>query len=173
MEHRHVAASGTLQHRHGMLDFGHRRHAGGDDHRLAGLGAGFQQIVPQEFVGRDLVERDVGFELFDGLKIKWRAGELNPTFARAMRQRFDVRGRQFPRGARTKLGAFRENFGCEQFVQPEELEFYRVTAARRGGIDESQRTRQILCVVARRFGDENSRQGFALLPTYLFLKTLG
>ena len=71
------------------------------------------------------------------------------------------------------LGAFRENFGREQFVQAEELEFYRIATARRGGIDESQRRDKILRVVARRFGDENSRQGFVLLPTYLFLKTLG
>ncbi len=73
MQHRQIATSGTLQNRHRAFDFGHRRHAGGDDHRLAGFGAGPQQIVPQQLVGRDLVERDMRFEFFDGFKIKWRA----------------------------------------------------------------------------------------------------
>jgi hypothetical protein len=115
----------------------------------------------------------MGFEFFDRFKIKWRAGELNPALARAARQRFDVGNRQFPCNARTKLCAFRENFRREQLVHAKELELYRIAAARSGGIDEGQRTRQILRVVARRFCDEKSRQGFVLFPTYLFLKSLG
>src|SRR5882757_8703418 len=108
----------------------------------------------------------MGFELFDCFKIKWRAGELNPAFARAMRQRLDVGYRQFPRGARTQLRSLCENFRREQLVQSEELEFYRIATARCGGIHESQRPRQILRMVARCFRDENSRQGLVPFPTY-------
>jgi len=71
----------------------------------------------------------MGFELFDGFKIKGRAGELNPAFACALRQRRDMRNRQFPRGARPKFRPLCENFRGEQFVQPEELEFYRIAPA--------------------------------------------
>jgi hypothetical protein len=98
---------------------------------------------------------------------------LNPALTRAARQRLDMRHRQFPRGASSKFRSLCENLGCKQFVQAEELEFYRIASARRGGIDEGQRTRQILRMVARRFRYEESRQGLVLFPTYLFLKTLG
>ena len=56
--------------------------------------------------------------------------------------------------ARAVLFALRENLGGEQFVDAEELELYGVAAAIGRGIDEGERARQILRMIARRLGDE-------------------
>jgi hypothetical protein len=66
---------------------------------------------------------------------------LNSALARAPGQRLEVANRQFPGFARTVLRAFGEDFGREQFVQAEELKFYRIATACRGGVHECKRSR--------------------------------
>ena len=51
-------------------DFLHRRHAGGQNDRLAGSRAGLEQIAHQQLVGSDLVEGDIGAKLLDRFQIE-------------------------------------------------------------------------------------------------------
>ncbi len=160
MERGDVAAARALQRRNRGLDLGHRRHAGRNDHRLSRGRAGFEKAVPQQLVGRDLVERDEGFELLDRGEIEGRAGKFDVARAGALGERREMSDGQLPLGARAVLGALRENFRGEQFGDAEELELHRVATAVGRRVDKGERAGQILTVIARCFRDEFDRHAY-------------
>ena len=59
-----------------------------------------------------------------------------------------MRDGKLPFRARAMLGALRKDFGREQLGDTEELELYRVTTAIGCDVDESERTREVLTVIA-------------------------
>jgi hypothetical protein len=52
------------------------------------------------------------------------------------------------------LLAARQDLGREHAIDLEELEFYRIAAGDRGGINERQRTAEVAIVIRRGFGNE-------------------
>jgi hypothetical protein len=139
----------------------HRRHAGGQHHRLAGGGTGGEQIVHQQLIGRDLVEIDERLQFRHRFPIERRAGKADRPRAAMRRQRRQMGDGQFPGAARPVLGASRQDFRREHAVDLEKLEFDRVAARIRSRIDESARAVQVAAMIGRGFGDENGR-GFHL-----------
>ena len=137
-----------------MLDLGQRGHAGGEDQRLAGAGAGADQVVPEQFVGGDLVEVNMGLELGDGVEVEGRAGELDPLVVAALGELRQEGRRQFPVLAFSVRLALGQDLGRKQLVDPEQLEFDRVATDTSGGVDELEAAIQVAVVVAGDFGDE-------------------
>ncbi len=78
-----------------------------------------------------------------------------PRAGAVLCQRRQMRDRQFPLAAGAVLGALGEYLGGEHAIDLEELEFHRVAARIRRGVDEGARAGEVTAVIRRRFGDEN------------------
>ncbi len=155
VQQRDVGGAGAFQGIGCRHDLVQRRHARGKHDGFAGGGASFEQRRHQQFVRRDLVERDEGAQLRHGFEIERRARELNAALQAALGQRPQMRQRQFPLPAGPVLFALRQNLRREHAVDLEELEFHRVAAGLRRRVDERQRAAKIAVVIGRRLGDED------------------
>ena len=149
-----LGATGVARGVDGVLDLGQRRHAGGENKRLAGAGAGADQVVPEQLVGGDLVEVGMGLELGDGVEIEGRTGELDPLVVAALGEFRQEGRRQFPVLAFSVRLALGQDLGREQLVDLEQLELDRVATDPRGGVDKLEAAFQVAVVVAGDFGDE-------------------
>ena len=149
-----LGAAGVMRGGDGVLDLGQRGHTGGEDQRLAGAGAGADEVVPEQLVGGDLVEVDVGLELGDGVQVKRCAGELDALLVAALGELGQEGQWQLPVLALSVGLALGQDLGREELVNLEELKLDRVAADARGGVDEVETAREVAVVVAGDFGDE-------------------
>src|SRR5258705_8857960 len=104
--------------------------------------------MPEELVGRDLVERHVRFEFLHRVEVKRRARKLNAASLRAPCQRLEVSNRQLPLHAGAMFRALGENFRSEQFFDAKKLKLHGVATASRGSVYEFERAREILAMIA-------------------------
>ena len=132
-------------------------HAGGQHHRLAGVGAGLEQIRDQQFVGRDLVEIDERRQLGHRFQIERGAGKFDFSGQTVFGQSRQMGKRQFPIAAGPVLGTARQDLGREHPDDLEKLEFHRVAARIGCCVHKGLGAGEVAAMVAGRFGDEERR----------------
>ena len=111
MQQRQILTALCARVLHGVADFIHRCHAGGEHERLAGLDAGLVQVMPEQLVGGDFEKVHVRLEFRDGFEVKRRAGKFYFPFLAMRCERGEHLDGQLPFLAAAQPGALGENFG--------------------------------------------------------------
>ena len=149
-----LGAAGIARGVDGVLDLGQRGHAGGEDQRLPGADALADEVIPEQLVGGNLINVDIGLELGHGIEVEGRASEFNAAMVAALGEFRQKGRRQFPVLAFSVRFALGQDLGREQLVDLEQLELDRVATNTACGVDEFEAAIEVAMVVAGNFGNE-------------------